>query len=55
LSEIALNWQLSAHSPQPMHIVSSSWQTYPDEASMGVPRRCACMAPQQHEQQLQMA
>jgi hypothetical protein len=29
--------------------------TYPGEAIIGVPFRCASIAPQQHEQQLQMA
>jgi hypothetical protein len=28
---------------------------YPDEVSIGVPLRTDCIAPQQHEQQLQIA
>jgi hypothetical protein len=52
---IAANWQTSVHSPQPAHRSSSTCATYPDEAIMGVPFRCASIAPQQQEQQLQMA
>ena len=41
--------------PHPRHRSQSTWATYPDEQSMGTPLRMACMAPQQHGQQLQMA
>jgi hypothetical protein len=54
-TEIAANWQTSAHEPQPAHRSLSTCATYPDDASMGVPFRRAFIAPQQHEQQLQMA
>jgi hypothetical protein len=52
---IAPNWQSSAQSPQPMHRSSSIDDTKPEDASMGVPRWWDWIAPQQHEQQLQMA
>jgi len=51
----ASNGQDSIHCPQPMQSVSVRSTTYPDDASIGVPFRLARMAPQQHEQQLQMA
>ena len=53
--EIALNWQNSTHVPQPLQRSESTWLTYPEEANMGVPFRCAWIAPQQQLQQLQMA
>ena len=51
----AANGQMAAQVPQPRQWTASSVATYPEEMSMGVPERCALMAPQQHEQQLQMA
>ena len=36
-------------------VVASAGNTGPDAMSIGVPLRWACMAPQQHSQQLQMA
>ena len=54
-TEIVANWQRSANSPHPAHKSSSTPATYPDDAIIGVPFRCASIAPQQHEQQLQMA
>ncbi len=53
--EITANWQTSAHSPQPAHRSSFTCATYPDDAIIGVPLRRASIAPQQQEQQLQMA
>jgi hypothetical protein len=53
--EIAANWQTSAQEPQAAHKLASMWSTYPDEASIGVPFRWAFIAPQQQEQQLQIA
>jgi hypothetical protein len=61
--EIAENWQCSAHVPQAAHSSSSTTARYPDDAIIGVPFRCACIALQplgyaregQQEQQLQMA
>jgi hypothetical protein len=54
-TEIAANWHKPAHSPQPAHNSASTTATYPDDAIMGVPFRRASIAPQQQEQQLQMA
>jgi hypothetical protein len=54
-TEIAPNWQTSAQVPQAAHRSPSTTATYPDDAIIIVPFRCACMAPKQHEQQLQMA
>ena len=49
----ASNWQYFAQVPQAMHFAGSTSATYPDEASIGMPCRCACIAPQQQRQQLQ--
>jgi hypothetical protein len=38
-----------------MHASSSTEDEYPEAVSMGVPFLIACIAPQQQEQQLQMA
>ncbi len=54
-TEIALNWQVSAQVPQPVHRSGSTLATYPEEANIGVPLFQACMALQQQAQQLQMA
>jgi hypothetical protein len=69
-TEIAANWQTSAHSPHAVHRSASTTATYPDDAIIGVPLRWACIAPQprgyardtplakrsrRHERQLQMA
>jgi len=54
-TEIAANWQNSAHVLQAAHRSAFTIATYPDEASIGVPLRWAFIASQQHEQQLQMA
>jgi hypothetical protein len=55
LTRSALNWQVAAQVPQPVQSAVSARHTYPDDASIGVPRCHASIAPQQHEQQLQMA
>jgi hypothetical protein len=60
---MAANWQTLAQVPQSAHSSASTWATYPDDAIVGVPFCCACIAPQpfgyaqdrQREQQLQMA
>jgi hypothetical protein len=54
-TEVAANWQESAQALQAAHSPSSTTATYPDDAIIGVPFRCASIAPQQQEQQLQMA
>ena len=55
LVESAPNWQKSLHMPQPVQRLTSTWLTYPEEANIGVPCLQACIAPQQHAQQLQIA
>jgi hypothetical protein len=40
---------------QATHVDSSTWAIKPEEANIGVPRWCAFIAVQQHEQQLQIA
>jgi hypothetical protein len=52
---MAPNWQKPAHVPQPEHWASFTWLVKPEDASMGTPLCQACIAPQQQEQQLQMA
>lgn len=55
LSDIAPNGHTRAHCPQPAQTAGFACATYPDAISIGVPERCASIAPQQHAQQLQMA
>ena len=47
--------QASAQALQPRHLSGRHRATYPEEINIGVPCRWAVIAPQQHEQQLQMA
>ena len=52
---IAPKGQLCSHTPQAVQAASSTWATYPDDATIGTPcLRMASIPPQQHLQQLQI-